>query len=60
MQIAGLANVEVIADGNGVYSNFATTRAGQTYAWGTNLQGSLGIGIPGEQRHIIPQRVEGF
>jgi cysteine-rich repeat protein len=60
MQIAGLANVEVIADGNGVYSNFATTRAGQTYAWGTNLEGSLGIGVPGEQRHIIPQRVEGF
>jgi cysteine-rich repeat protein len=60
VQVVGLTNVEVIASGTGGFSNFAVTSDAETFAWGQNVMGSLGIGVPGMSGYTEPQRVEGF
>jgi alpha-tubulin suppressor-like RCC1 family protein len=40
--------------------NFARTATNETYAWGYNFRGSLGIGDAGNEIYTTPQRVLGF
>jgi alpha-tubulin suppressor-like RCC1 family protein len=50
LQVEGLENVRYMAQGNATSSNFATTMDGETYAWGYNYYGSLGVGSGGRPR----------
>ena len=60
VQVSNLSNVLHMAAGNGLYSVLATTTANETYAWGRNYQGCLGIGNSNTQTYTTPQRINGF
>jgi cysteine-rich repeat protein len=60
VQVLGLPSIAFIGRGFGHSTNFAITRAGETYGWGMNWYGSLGIGDAEQSSYLEPQRVEGF
>ena len=60
VRVVGLGPVTHMARGSAGYSNFARTAADETYAWGQNYFGSLGLGNASTEYYTTPQRVPDF
>jgi cysteine-rich repeat protein len=60
VRVIGLGAVTHMANGPVGDGNFARTATNETYAWGYNFRGSLGIGDAGSEIYTTPQRVLGF
>jgi cysteine-rich repeat protein len=60
VRVIGLGAVTHMARGGAGKGNFARTVTGETYAWGYNYYGSLGLGDANIQNYPTPQRVPGF
>jgi alpha-tubulin suppressor-like RCC1 family protein len=61
VRVNGLGAVTHVAQGGGFsHSNLARTATGETYAWGHNYLGSLGLGDATNRDYRTPQRVAGF
>jgi cysteine-rich repeat protein len=60
VRVSGLGAVTHIARGGAGHGNFARTATNETYAWGNNVNGSLGLGNANHQTYTTPQRVPGF
>ena len=56
--VRGLSNVRNMARGPSGYHMMATTMDNETYSWGRNRGGVLGLG--NENNYSTPQRITGF
>ena len=57
-RVSGLSNVRHMAKGPSGYHMMATTMNNETYSWGYNPYGTLGLGNTTNYR--TPQRISGF
>ena len=60
VQVLGVANVVSVSQGTSGYGNMVTTADNETYVWGRNYNGSLGIGNANTQAYTRAQRLPGF
>ena len=59
-QVLDITNVVAMARDGVCEANMARTADGQTYVWGENVAGKLGLGANAQEYYSVPQRLSGF
>jgi len=60
LQVLDITNVVAMARDGVCEANMARTADGQTYVWGENVAGKLGLGANAQEYYSVPQRLSGF